>query len=64
MMKTPCVNICELDKEKNICKGCFRTVDEITKWIFFEDEERDEIIGSLEKRKRKYLIKKSNESEN
>ncbi len=55
MIKTPCNNICELDKEKDLCKGCFRTSEEITKWIFFEDHEREEIINSLEKRKKEYL---------
>ncbi|MGD8782002.1 MAG: DUF1289 domain-containing protein [Ignavibacteria bacterium] len=54
-IKTPCINICEPDKEKNICKGCFRTPNEISKWIFYADEERERIINSLSGRKKEYL---------
>ncbi|WP_309674680.1 DUF1289 domain-containing protein, partial [Pseudomonas sp.] len=28
---SPCVNICALDDD-DICTGCQRTVDEITRW--------------------------------
>ena len=48
---TPCVNVCKIDYDTNLCIGCARTVDEITNWIFYSDEQRKKIMTDLEKRK-------------
>jgi len=32
MIVSPCISICKKDTKKNLCLGCFRSVDEITKW--------------------------------
>ena len=29
---SPCLNICTLD-ERGVCRGCFRTLEEIAGWI-------------------------------
>ena len=29
---SPCLNICTLD-ERGVCRGCYRTLDEIAGWI-------------------------------
>ena len=53
-MKTdsPCIGICELEKNSEICKGCNRTIDEITNWKTFSEEKKKEIIKLLKKRKK------------
>ena len=28
---TPCIGVCQYDNE-DICRGCFRTLDEISNW--------------------------------
>ena len=28
---SPCISICVLDEE-DVCQGCYRTADEITRW--------------------------------
>tara|TARA_B100000035_G_scaffold294881_1_gene285506 strand:- start:2380 stop:2541 length:162 start_codon:yes stop_codon:yes gene_type:complete len=53
-MKTdsPCIGLCELKKTSQICKGCFRTIDEITNWKMFSEVKKKEILKLLEKRKK------------
>lgn len=43
---TPCIQICELS-EKQVCKGCGRTIDEIARWLDMTHEERAEIMKRL-----------------
>ena len=47
---SPCINVCRLNME-NICKGCFRTREEIVKWRTFNDNERRDIIEKAAERK-------------
>ena len=53
-MKTesPCIGLCELDKTGEFCKGCFRTIDEITNWKTFSKEKKNNIHKLLKKRKK------------
>jgi predicted Fe-S protein YdhL (DUF1289 family) len=46
---SPCVNICALD-EQDICTGCQRTVDEITRWSRMDNTERREVLGLCHER--------------
>ncbi|HEK1684886.1 TPA: DUF1289 domain-containing protein [Pseudomonas putida] len=40
---SPCVNVCALD-EQDICIGCQRTVQEITRWARMDNDERRAVI--------------------
>ncbi|POA58575.1 MULTISPECIES: DUF1289 domain-containing protein [unclassified Pseudomonas] len=40
---SPCVSICALD-ERDICTGCQRTVDEITRWARMDNAERRAVL--------------------
>lgn len=42
-VRSPCVSVCALD-ENDICIGCQRTADEITRWSQMTDEERLEVM--------------------
>jgi predicted Fe-S protein YdhL (DUF1289 family) len=50
-MKTPCLKVCLMDPRSALCKGCFRTLDEIARWGSMSDEERDRVLLLLEERK-------------
>ncbi|WP_426133699.1 DUF1289 domain-containing protein [Pseudomonas sp. PWP3-1b2] len=41
---SPCVSICALDDD-DICTGCQRTVDEITRWSRMDNAERRVVLG-------------------
>ncbi len=40
-----------MDLERGLCKGCYRTLDEIARWGSMSDAERDEVFALLGKRK-------------
>jgi len=43
---SPCTGICALD-ERDVCKGCYRTRDEIASWIGLSNSEKQQIIDRL-----------------
>ena len=46
---TPCIGVCQYDNE-DICRGRFRTLDEISNWALMTEEERKEIMKKLDER--------------
>jgi predicted Fe-S protein YdhL (DUF1289 family) len=50
-METPCVDICQIDRQTRLCRGCARSIEEITMWASLTDEERRRIMSELDARK-------------
>ncbi|WP_460134236.1 DUF1289 domain-containing protein [Pseudomonas sp. S1_E04] len=46
---SPCVSICALDDD-DICTGCQRTVEEITRWSRMDNAERRAVLGLCHER--------------
>lgn len=42
-VRSPCVSICALDSD-DICVGCQRSGDEITRWSQMSNDERREVL--------------------
>ena len=40
---SPCISLCQLDEEA-VCKGCYRTAEEIRDWIYMGTERRQEVL--------------------
>ncbi len=55
---SPCVNICIVHPQANICAGCFRTIDEISGWSNMTAEQRKEIINDLPNRSSKLKVRR------
>ena len=51
-MKSPCVKVCIMDPQRGLCRGCYRTLDEIARWAAMSDAERDKILKELTARAR------------
>jgi len=49
-MQSPCVLICQIDLKTGYCHGCARTGNEITNWVNYSDQEREQIMSELETR--------------
>jgi predicted Fe-S protein YdhL (DUF1289 family) len=49
---SPCVNVCQMDPETGLCRGCLRTLDEIAGWLEFSISEKLEMLERLERRRR------------
>lgn len=44
---SPCIDICVVHPEERICTGCFRTIDEISRWSKMAADERSTILAEL-----------------
>ena len=47
---TPCVKICVIDPETELCIGCARTRDEIAGWIGMGTKARVQVMSTLAER--------------
>ena len=50
-VESPCIRICVVHPTERICTGCYRTIDEITRWSRMDSSERAEIMQNLPDRK-------------
>ena len=48
---SPCISICEMDRPAGLCRGCHRTIDEITRWSAMADHERMAVWQQLPARR-------------
>jgi len=55
---SPCVNICIIHPQANICTGCFRTIDEISSWSKMSNSKRKGIIKELPNRSSKLSVRR------
>ena len=46
-VESPCIQICVIHPEERICTGCYRSIDEITRWSKMESAERQTIMTEL-----------------
>lgn len=51
MIYSPCVGICLIDSVTGFCRGCDRTIEEISDWSRYSDEEAKAVLSEIEKRK-------------
>ena len=50
--ESPCIGLCELDRTGKFCKGCLRTINEITNWKTYSERKKNKISMLLKKRKK------------
>lgn len=48
---SPCIAVCVIDSESGFCKGCFRTMEEIGRWMLVDNDGRREIVEASEARR-------------
>ena len=51
MIKSPCIDKCQMRPNTNLCGGCFRTIDEIARWSNFTNNQKIHILKLIKKRK-------------
>jgi len=44
VQNSPCISLCQLDEEA-VCKGCYRTAEEIRDWIYMDYQRRQEVLS-------------------
>ena len=50
-VRSPCVQVCEMDTAIELCKGCFRTQDERDWWPAYTDEQQREVLSRCDQRR-------------
>jgi len=50
--ESPCNGTCKIDNDTKICKGCYRTIDEIVSWPELSNSDKEIINILVEKRKK------------
>jgi predicted Fe-S protein YdhL (DUF1289 family) len=52
-VESPCINICKLNTGGEYCLGCYRTLDDLSRWSKADDREKQQILdlarGRMEK---------------
>lgn len=52
LVASPCVGVCTVDRARNICIGCLRTLKEIGAWRTMTLEEKRACVAACEDRAR------------
>ncbi|WP_405048143.1 DUF1289 domain-containing protein [Flexibacterium corallicola] len=50
-MESPCQNQCTLDKERNMCSVCLRTLAEITMWGKMTNQQKRSVLEEVSSRR-------------
>ncbi|WFE87903.1 DUF1289 domain-containing protein [Roseibium porphyridii] len=50
-MNSPCIKICQIDRNSGLCTGCWRSLDEIAGWSSYSEETRSQIMSGLDSRR-------------
>jgi hypothetical protein len=56
MVASPCVEVCRMDPAKEVCAGCWRTLDEIAGWRDMSDAERTAVLAAVAERRAAAVI--------
>ena len=52
---SPCIGVCAMNEQTNLCEGCFRSIEEIRDWWDMTPESRNKIMDKLEQRQNELL---------
>lgn len=50
-MPSPCTSVCQIDAISHLCKGCWRTLDEIAAWSTSTDAMKQKVWLLIAERK-------------
>lgn len=56
---SPCRKQCQLHPIEKLCFGCFRTIDEITRWTRYSESRRRKIMDALPARRSAHETKEA-----
>jgi len=49
---SPCIKVCVMLPDRDVCAGCYRTIEEIALWMRLSEAERAQVIAMLPARRR------------
>jgi predicted Fe-S protein YdhL (DUF1289 family) len=48
---SPCINVCVIDAVSGYCRGCLRTLDEISFWAAMSSAQKRALLDELARRR-------------
>ncbi len=48
---SPCIDVCKMSEDREVCIGCFRTLEEIVRWSKAGDDEKRVILAAVARRR-------------
>lgn len=51
-VRSPCIKVCEMNYLTGLCKGCFRTLEQIGRWSSMSNIEKLNVLKEVELRKK------------
>jgi uncharacterized protein len=55
-MKSPCVKVCIMDPQRDVCMGCARTLEEIARWGTMSEDQRSAVMHELPARRQRLAL--------
>ena len=52
MIDSPCTGVCKMDRQKGLCEGCYRTMEEISGWPYMNREQKMQVHSDAAARKK------------
>lgn len=50
-VKSPCTALCTLIPGTQLCAGCYRSVEEIRDWLYYDDTQKTAVVSELDARR-------------
>jgi predicted Fe-S protein YdhL (DUF1289 family) len=47
---SPCINLCQIEPDTGLCRGCMRTIDEIIAWSRASDDDKRAVWAEIRRR--------------
>ncbi len=49
-VQSPCIKLCVIHPEERLCVGCYRSIEEISRWSLMSSTERQTVLDDLPNR--------------
>lgn len=50
-IESPCTNVCVIEQDSGLCRGCHRTLAEISSWMSYTRAEKLAVLEQIARRK-------------
>ncbi|HJU32674.1 MAG TPA: DUF1289 domain-containing protein [Hyphomicrobiaceae bacterium] len=57
-IQSPCINVCAIDARTGLCAGCWRSLEEIARWMAMTETEREGIMRELAGRRPRQAVER------
>ena len=45
---SPCIRVCQFSQDDLVCKGCYRSQDEVRNWMIMNSQEKLDCLAQIE----------------